>query len=494
MFEAAEVGHEVDKATYKTQAAALRMRLLDVQRALAGSQHAVMVLVGGVEGAGKSETVNLLLSWLDGRGVEVHAPDKPSDEERERPRDWRFWRMIPPRGKVAILFGSWYTDPIVGRVHDDISEAELDQQLADIVEMERMLVDEGVILVKLWMHMGKKVQKKRLESLRDDPKTAWRITPLTWKYFKKYNAFRSVSEVALRKTSVARAPWHIIEATDERYRHLTAATILADTVTEALARPPRAQPPMALGIKPPQPVPVAPNVLSALDLTHHLTEKAYEKRLAELEADVARLTRRMHEKGGSMSLVFEGPDAAGKGGAIRRVTSPMDARLWQFMSVAAPTDEERAHPYLWRFWRHIPRAGRITIYDRSWYGRVLVERIEGFCTEDEWQRAYAEIVHFEEQLTDFGTIVLKFWLAISPDEQLRRFQDREGTPYKQYKLTPEDWRNREKWDAYTAAACDMIERTGTANAPWVLVEANDKRWARIRVLTAVRDALHHRFG
>jgi polyphosphate kinase 2 (PPK2 family) len=184
-------------------------------------------------------------------------------------------------------------------------------------------------------------------------------------------------------------------------------------------------------------------------------------------------------------LVFEGPDAAGKGGAIRRLTAAMDARDYQVISVSAPTDEERAHPYLWRFWRHLPPLGRVTFYDRSWYGRVLVERVEGFARPDEWRRAYEEINAFEQQLTESGMIVVKFWLAISPDEQLRRFRDRQMTAYKQYKLTAEDWRNRERWDAYEAAACEMIEKTGTESAPWVLVEANNKEWARVKVIETV---------
>jgi polyphosphate kinase 2 (PPK2 family) len=191
---------------------------------------------------------------------------------------------------------------------------------------------------------------------------------------------------------------------------------------------------------------------------------------------------------GPTSLV-EGPDAAGKGGVIRRITQSMDARLYRLMSVAAPTDEERARPYLWRFWRALPRVGRSTIYDRSWYGRVLVERVEGFAAAEEWRRAYGEINAFEEQLAGAGTIIRKFWIALSADEQLKRFKDRQVTPYKQYKITEEDWRNRAKWGAYEAAACDMIERTSTEHAPWVLVEGNDKLWARVKVMKTVVEAL-----
>ncbi|HEV8322074.1 MAG TPA: polyphosphate:AMP phosphotransferase, partial [Myxococcota bacterium] len=229
----------------------------------------------------------------------------------------------------------------------------------------------------------------------------------------------------------------------------------------------------------------AANVLRRLDLRVALSPEAYEKKLLRLQGRLNRLTRRLYEEQRSVILVFEGPDAAGKGGAIRRLIQAMDARSYQVISIAAPTDEERAHPYLWRFWRHLPRLGRVTIYDRSWYGRVLVERVESFCAPADWRRAYAEINAFEEQLSEFGIVVAKFWLAVSPEEQLRRFRDRQTTPYKQYKITEEDWRNRAKWDAYEAAACEMVEKTSTAYAPWALVEANDKSWARVKVLREV---------
>ena len=190
-----------------------------------------------------------------------------------------------------------------------------------------------------------------------------------------------------------------------------------------------------------------------------------------------------------MILALEGWDAAGKGGAIRRVTHALDARMYRVIPIAAPTDEERAHHYLWRFWRHLPRLGRITIYDRTWYGRVLVERAEGFASEAEWMRAYKEINEFEEQLTEHGIVLVKYWLHISADEQLERFKERETAPWKQYKITPEDYRNREKMNLYEQAASDMIARTSTEFSPWTLVEANDKRYARIKVLRTLCDRL-----
>jgi len=483
MFETAEVGNRIDKRAFAREAPKVREALLKAQRALAGAGFSVVLHIGGVEGAGKSETVNHLLAWLDARGIQTHAVWDSTDEERERPFMWRFWRLLPATGRIGIFLGSWYTAPIIDRVFGRLTAAGLDQALDRILEFEKMLSRENVLVVKLWMHLSKRAQEERLRALESSRKTRWRVRKVDWKFFRKYDDFRSVSEHALRKTGTAWSPWHIVAAEDERYRTLTVTRTILAALTERLAawkenagkKIPAA----------PLPRPARPNVISRLDLKLALTDKVYERRLEKLQGDLNRLTRRLYDRRRSMILVFEGPDAAGKGGTIRRLTSCIDARLYEVISVAAPTDEERAHPYLWRFWRHLPRLGRVTIYDRSWYGRVLVERIEGFCQASDWQRAYAEINAFEEQLTTFGIVVLKFWLAIGADEQLRRFKDRETTPYKQYKITEEDWRNRKRWDAYEAAACDMIERTSTEAAPWSPVEANDNNWARIKVMKTV---------
>ncbi len=486
MFEAAEVGHRVSKAAYEKQEPAIRAGLLEVQRGLAQSQRAVVVLIGGAEGAGKEETVGLLLEWMDARGIETHPMWEVSDEERERPRFWRFWRVLPPKGKIGILFGSWYSEPIIHRVFDQITELEFEREMRRVVDFEQMLANEGVLVLKFWLHLAKGEQKKKLKEMKRDPRLRWRVSKDTWKFFKDYDAFRAVSERAVELSSTGFAPWTIVDAVDQHYRNLTVTKTLLHAVREALSN---GAPRRASGdeepSKPALPTRREGNIIRELDVTKKLADREYDRVLPEYQADLGRLARKLHDSQRSMILVFEGPDAAGKGGAIRRLTGAVDPRLYRMTSVAAPTDEERAHPYLWRFWRDLPGHGHVTIYDRSWYGRVLVERIEGFCAPEDWRRAYSEINAFEEQLTDFGTIVLKFWLAISSEEQLRRFKDRQGTPYKQYKLTEEDWRNRAKWDAYEAAAADMVERTSTDDAPWVLVEANDKLWARAKVIKTV---------
>jgi polyphosphate:AMP phosphotransferase len=492
MFESAEVGNKIDKETYREAAPRVREALLQAQRELAAADFSLLIIVAGVEGAGKSEIVNLLLEWLDARGIQTHALHEPTDEEAQRPLLWRFWRVLPPRGRIAIFFGSWDTNPIQEHVEGRVDRARLDQALERDVEFERMLTNENTLLVKFWLHLSRKQQKKRLKALETDPRQAWRVTRQEWRQYKHYDAYRSVSEYVLRRTDIAEAPWVIVEGADRRYRTLTVAQQLLTALRERLDRA-KAEPP------PPKPEPVAlqpppVNVINQLDMTLALSPEKYKEELLQAEGELNRLVSRLRKRRRSMILVFEGADAAGKGGAIRRLTAAMDARDYRVISVAAPTDEERAHPYLWRFWRQVPPHGKVTIYDRSWYGRVLVERIEGFCAPADWQRAYGEINAFEEQLTESGIVVVKFWLAITPDEQLRRFEDREVTPYKQYKITEEDWRNRAKWDSYEAAACATIEKTSTESAPWVLVEANNKEWARVKVLTTVIRQLQAALG
>ncbi|TBR26128.1 polyphosphate:AMP phosphotransferase [bacterium] len=486
MFEAVEVGAKVEKAAYKKEAEKLRMELLTAQKRLPEAKVPLVVLVSGVEAAGKTTFTNTLLEWLDARGVQVHAPWTPTDEESERPPFWRWWRSLPPAGRAAVFLGSWYSDPIVGRVFKELSEAELDAELERIERFESMLVAEGAVVVKLWLHITKAEQRKRFKSLEEDAETRWRVTEQDWKFHKRYDKFRAVSERALRHTSTGQAPWTLVEATDKRHMTLTGVRAVLDALRARFDAPAAPAPKPA---PPPRKASGGKNILRSLDYTLKLSEKEYDGRLAEAQGRIGKLTRRMRKEGRSLTLVFEGADAAGKGGAIRRLTRAMDARLYRVISTAAPTDEERAHPYLWRFWREVPRAGRVTVYDRSWYGRVLVERLEGFCAAADWKRAYSEICEFEEQLVAAGTILRKFWLAITPEEQLKRFKDRELTPYKQYKIGPEDWRNRAKWDGYEAAACEMIEKTSTAECPWVPVEAVDKGWARVKVAETVAEAL-----
>ncbi|HLK35480.1 MAG TPA: polyphosphate:AMP phosphotransferase [Polyangiaceae bacterium] len=492
MFESAELGHRVEKREWERKVPLLRATLLAAQaRVLERAEFPVICLVGGVDGGGKGDVVNLLLDWMDPRHVHVHAMGAPTDEERARPPMWRFWRALAPKGTTTVFFGSWYTTPIVDRVYRRIGAGDFSRDLAEISRFERMLVDEGALVVKLWMHLTQKAQKARFKELESRAATAWRVTDQDWENHGHYDRFRRVSERALRETNIAEAPWTVVEATDAHYRNLTVAQTLLDAMTSRVSRGPRAVPVRAAA--PPAPSIDARNVLEELDLTRSVSEAHYAKKLPKLQARLNLLSRHKRFREVAVVVVFEGNDAAGKGGAARRITTSLDARAYDVVPIAAPTEEERAQPYLWRFWRHIPRKGKFALFDRSWYGRVLVERVEALASEPDWLRAYREIVDFEESLVRFGIVVVKFWLAVDKDEQLKRFRAREKTPFKRYKITREDWRNRDKWAKYERAVCDMVDRTSTNLAPWHLVEANDKKWARIKVLetlcTAIEGAL-----
>jgi polyphosphate:AMP phosphotransferase len=342
------------------------------------------------------------------------------------------------------------------------------------------------------MHLEKKAQQKRLKILERDPLTRWRVTKLQWTHWKMYDRFIDAAEQAIRMTSAGQAPWTIVEGRDEKYRALTVAESLRDAIGRRLshAAPSRGRGGrVGRGGAANRLSAATPTVLSRLDMSRRLDKREFERELLTFQGALNRLQRRAARAAMSTILVFEGVDAAGKGGAIRRVTAALDAREYQVIPIAAPSDEERAHHYLWRFWRHLPRAGRVTIFDRSWYGRVLVERVEAFATPAEWMRAYAEINQFEDQLIDHGIVLVKYWIHITRDEQLRRFKERQQSPLKSWKITKEDWRNRTNWDAYEHAVNDMVERTSTRKAPWTLVEGNDKYHARISVLRTACDRL-----
>ena len=468
MFEAAELGRKLSKADYEAALPELRSRLLAAQRALRGSKRSMIVIVSGVEGAGKSEVVNRLNEWLDARGITTHAFWRDSDEERERPRYFRFWRALPARGTIGIMFGSWYTQPIIDRVYKKNRRADLDRELQRINFFERMLAEDGAVIVKLWLHLPKSEQKPKKNSEFA-------------KFAKSYDRFAAVSDHAIRMTDTAEAPWRIVESTDKRYRDVAVAHIVLEAL-ENLPSPPVMPVVMT-------PAPETETVLDRIDLSKKIDDRKYDRDLEKLQKRVSELAWKGWNDRRSAVILFEGWDAAGKGGAIRRLIAPIDARLYRVISIAAPTDEERAQHYLWRFWRQLPRDGAISVYDRSWYGRVLVERVEGFARKDEWSRAYREINDFEEQLVEHGIRLVKFWLHIDPEEQLRRFKERQEIPFKQHKITDEDWRNRDKWQPYESAVHDTITRTSSAIAPWTIVAANDKRRARLQVLDAVVKAL-----
>jgi len=488
MLESAEIGHKISKRTYASKEPELRNALLNAQFDLSQTRRGpVLIILSGVQAGGRGETANKLTEWMDPRHIRVVAFGPRTPEEAERPPAWRYWRALPPKGKIGIFLNAWYNEAMYARARGTIDDDRLHSHLQAIREHEQMLTDEGAVLLKFWIHLSKSEQKERLKALEDDPRTRWRVTRDDWEAYRVYNKSHALWEHLLRETSTGEAPWYVVEGADERYRNLTVGKILLDamqpivklTVTDKKA-------PLKHSVTPTPPS-VLDNVklIRDLDLSKKFSRAEYKRDLEKYQGKLAKLSRHKRFADHSLILAFEGSDAAGKGGAIRRVTGALDARQYVTVPVAAPTEEERMQPYLWRFWRSVPPHGGITIYDRSWYGRVLVERVEGLCTVDEWMRAYNEINQFEEQLTAGNAIVVKFWLQISKAEQLRRFRAREHTPFKRFKITAEDWRNRKKWNQYEAAVCDMADRTSTEIAPWTLVEAEDKSYARIKILRTI---------
>jgi polyphosphate:AMP phosphotransferase len=413
MFEAAELGRKLPKREFERRLPELRARLVQAEFALKQAKMPVIIILSGVDGAGKGDVVHRLNEWLDPRGVDIHAFWHETEEEREHPPYWHFWQALPARGRIGLLFGSWYTDPVTQRVYGRIKETQLDTALQRIAWFEEMLANDGTLIIKLWFHLSKKALHERLSKLEKKPETHWRVLPTDWAHHKLYDKFISVSERALRGTDTAHAPWWLVESTDDRYRDLTAAFIILEAIEKRLAEPTR---PKIAASRPRPRIPITrkgeKTVLDRVDLRQALPRKKYEDKLEKYQARLNRLVWAAFEIKVAHVIVFEGWDAAGKGSCIRRVTAAMDPRLFRVVPVAAPSDEERAHHYLWRFWRQLPSDGRVTIFDRTWYGRVLVERVEGFARPEEWMRAYQEINDFEQQLGEHGTIVSKFWIHI----------------------------------------------------------------------------------
>jgi AMP-polyphosphate phosphotransferase len=491
VLETAELGHAITKAEFELAEPKLREALVNTQYdLLAGRRKAVVVLLSGVAAGGRGETAKQLAEWMDPRHLRVQAFGPRTPEQLAHPLPWRYWQALPPRGHVAVFMNAWYAEALQARVAGRIDDRGLDAWLHHIREYERMLAHENVLLLKFWIHLSKQAQRKRLAELDGNKDTRWRVTDGDWNRARRYAKSHPLWEHTLRETSTGEAPWYVVEGSDWRYRDLTVGSILLESLKHAN------QPPRGRKVAAAQPGPAtAPAVIDNvklirdLDLGQTLDEATYERELERQQGRLARLTWHKRFAKRSLVLVFEGIDAAGKGGAIRRVTGALDPRQYEVVPVAAPTDEERAHPYLWRFWRQVPRLGGITIFDRSWYGRVLVERVEGFCSDSDWLRAYGEINAFETDLVEAGVVVCKFWLQISKAEQLARFRAREKVAFKRFKITEDDWRNRKRWPQYERAVADMVERTSTELAPWTLVEAEDKRFARVKVLRTIADRL-----
>ncbi|MBP1465870.1 hypothetical protein EYB53_009160 [Candidatus Chloroploca sp. M-50] len=519
MLDQIDLSVALDKAEYRAQISQFQLRLYALQQAMLEARVPVIVVFEGWAGTAKARTIGVMVRRLDPRGLRVHSITPPRTSEMQYPWLYRFWQKIPSYGRMAIFDRSWYREMLAERTASDADPQRWRVRCENAAAFERHLSNDGTVILKLWLHISEREQAHRFKSILKDPLTAHQVTGEDRRQHRHYHAYADAVEDMIARTSTSYAPWHVIPATNKYYARVAVmqaviagiedrlgrkATPVADDVRDAglddasaAFRRQRRSMPNGLTSPLPQP-PVVPSaipfepmrtevahILRRVDLTLTLDEKSYGKQVKQLQAQLYRIGLQLYHKRRPAVLVFEGWDAAGKGGTIQRLTAEIDPRSYVVHTIAAPEGEDKIHHYLYRFWRRLPPRGQFAIFDRSWYGRVLVERVEGFARPDEWSRAYAEINEFERQLIDFGAVVCKFWLHFSPEEQLRRFEARKTVPYKAWKLTDEDWRNRDKWPLYEEAVDEMLLRTSTPAAPWTVVEAEDKRFARIKVLRTV---------
>lgn len=497
MLEKLDLTRELSKAEYKERMPLLEAKLGKLQRECKELGIPAMIAFEGYDAAGKGVQIGQLIRALDPRGFEVHAVKRETQEEQFYPFLWRFWTKMPAKGRICIYDSSWYRKVLKDRFDRKTKEKDVAGALRSICSFEEQLVNDGMAVIKIFLAIDKKEQKKRFKKLLKSKETAWRVSERDLKRNKQFEQYEIMNEEMLAGTDTDYAPWNIVEAVDRRFATAKIYAVVIQALEQKIKEKKQKgeQEAGLIGVRQQgseKELLSGDSILAKANLSLSYTKEEYKKRIKELQKKMERLHGELYRRRISMVLGFEGWDAGGKGGAIKRLTEPMDPRGYVVHPTASPNDIERAHHYLWRFWNDMPKAGHVTIFDRTWYGRVMVERIEGFCSKKEWQRAYKEINDMERDLTDAGAIVIKFWLQIDRDEQERRFKARQENPEKQWKITDEDWRNREKWEQYEEAVNEMLIRTSTPNAPWVVVEGNCKYYARVKVLETVVNAIENR--
>jgi len=494
MLENIDLSRKVPKEEYKKAMDTLRRRLAALQRRVTELNIPVIVVFEGLSAAGKGTLINELILPMDPRGFSVCHSGAPNEEENLRPFLWRHWIHTPARGRQVIFDRSWYRRVLADRVNRRVKVRQVKQAFKDIRNFERTLADDGNVIVKLWLHISRKEQSRRFDKLRGSATTAWRVTKSDLKAHKQYDKYIAAVEDMLAETDTDHAPWTVVESTDRRFAAMKIFSAVIGAMEAKIAEVERCQQQPSSPPRETEGFPAGLNssILDGVDLSMTIERPEYDRRLKKAQSRLRELEHEIYTHRLPVVIVYQGWDAAGKGGNIRRLVQDLDPRGYEVVPIGVPNDIEKAHHYLWRFWTEMPKAGHITIFDRSWYGRVMVERIEGFCTKPEWKRAYREINEMEQHMTNFGAVVLKFWLHIDKDEQLRRFEDRKATPYKQWKITDEDLRNREKWDSYKVAIEEMLFRTSTPHAPWTIVESNCKWYARVKVLETVCETIAER--
>jgi AMP-polyphosphate phosphotransferase len=484
MLEKADLTRTTDEGSYEKTLASYKERLNILQRTLRDQGVPTIIIIEGWNAAGITMGIHEIVQALDPRGFALHAIEKPTEEERAHPFLWRFWLRTPPRGKIALFARSWYSRAISEEMQKHTWEKSLSGRAGQINNFERQLHDDGTVILKFFLHITKEEQKRRLEERERNPLTAWLVTPSIWNIHRHYEDSLPLIDHFIEKTNTDYAPWTLVEATDRKYAILKLYTTIVRALEKKTKAIKETKQKKTRQKEPGWPKKYTVKRSSSPD--KKVSKEECQEALSTLQIEMLELHYLLFKRKIPLIIAYEGWDAAGKGGNITRVTRYMNPLGYYVVPVSAPTEHEKEYHYLRRFIKRFPTGGDIAIFDRSWYGRVLVERVENYCSEPDWQRAYGEINEMEEDfINSSGGGIVKFWLEISKEEQLRRFQQRAGDPQKIYKITDEDWRNREKWDLYDEAVDDMLARTSTDFAPWTVIESNDKWYARVKALRTV---------
>ena len=485
-------------ADEKAKLADLQKKLAVYQQSIKKNKIPIIIILEGWGASGKGNVISGIIKELDPRGFKVYTTGESNEEEKKFPLLRRFWTKIPLYGNISIFDRSWYRDVSISAVEDGLSENEVNHRLRDISVMEKMLTDDGYLIIKIFLNITRKEQKKRFSELEKNKSTEWRVTSNDWRHNRMFDAYKSAFQSMIKNTNTQNAPWLVIDANNSRstvYKALSElCKILKNKLDEIQCDEDIHVENKTSEFSVRTGADIKKNPIFSLgevDLSPTMENKLYKEKLKKLQRRLFELHNEIYLHRRPLIIVFEGWDAAGKGGAIKRLVGGLDPRGYEVIPISAPNEEERNKHYLWRFWSSLPKNGHIAIFDRSWYGRVMVERIEGFCSEQQWKRAYEEINYFERELYERGTIQIKFWLHISPEEQLKRFNKRLENPEKNWKITEEDWRNREKWTQYETAVNDMLRYTKTDYSPWIIIPGNDKRYARLNVLENVISQLEN---
>lgn len=512
MLETLDLGLKISKENYAENVERLGFELQVLQRMAFENGVPLLINFEGWDASGKGDSIACLVQNMDPRGFKVYLTRDPTEEESRFPFLRRFWLRLPGKGEVVLFDRSYYYTLYSARYENRITQMDWERLLQEVTNLERQLTDGGMTILNFWLHISKKEQKKRMSVWEEDKAQSWRATKRDWENHKHYREILGMVDEMLALTHTHQAPWILIEAENERFRRvkvlsevvaafrraLLARGVDAAQIEEHLSIDPEKAEKEAEKaprrktrkdpLKEPPRIPID-SPLARVDPSLAIDKEAYKKRMDAAQKQLREQGFMIYKRRIPVVILFEGWDAAGKGGAIKRLTQSLDPRGYAVIPISAPKGDEATRHYLWRFWRQLPKDGHLAIFDRTWYGRVLVERVEGFCSEEDWRRAYQEINEFEYSLARHGAVVVKFWLHISPDEQLRRFERRERIPFKNYKITDEDWRNRAKWPQYVEAVGDMVRQTSTPYAPWTIVEANEKPHARVKVLETTVSAI-----